>query len=130
VRWCADGEFLAIFLGPAFPASCVQHISDLHSKFALGATPCVEVGETSNLRPLRIGKEKKKKKQDQNIMSTSSKQGGHNDQRPTSIIPHFYIGYHPAATLAIYSGLGQAPNILASISSGLVKKNTQKTHKT
>jgi len=27
---------MAIFLGPAFPASCVQHISDLHSKFALG----------------------------------------------------------------------------------------------
>ena len=29
VRWCPDGDFL----GPAFPA---QHISDLHSKFALG----------------------------------------------------------------------------------------------
>jgi len=24
------------FLGPAFPASCVQHVSDLHPKFALG----------------------------------------------------------------------------------------------
>jgi len=24
------------FLGPAFPASSAQHISDLHSKFALG----------------------------------------------------------------------------------------------
>jgi len=24
------------FLGPTFPASRVQHISDLHSKFALG----------------------------------------------------------------------------------------------
>jgi len=24
------------FLGPAFPASCVRRISDLHSKFALG----------------------------------------------------------------------------------------------
>jgi len=24
------------FLGPAFPATYVQHISDLHSKFALG----------------------------------------------------------------------------------------------
>ena len=30
-----DGEFLAI-LGPVFPASRVLHISDLHSKFALG----------------------------------------------------------------------------------------------
>jgi len=31
VRWCADGEFLH----PVFPASRVQHISDMHSKFAL-----------------------------------------------------------------------------------------------
>jgi len=31
-RW----RFLATFLGPAFAASRVQHISDLHSKFALG----------------------------------------------------------------------------------------------
>jgi len=27
-------------LGPAFPASRVQHISDLHSKFALRHTMC------------------------------------------------------------------------------------------
>jgi len=26
--------------GPAFPASCAQHISDMHSKFALGHTMC------------------------------------------------------------------------------------------
>ena len=34
-----DGAQMAIFgdfLGPVFPASRVQHISDLHSKFALG----------------------------------------------------------------------------------------------
>ena len=30
-RW----RFLATFLGPAFAASRIQHISDLHSKFAL-----------------------------------------------------------------------------------------------
>jgi len=36
VRCRADGEFLVIFLDPAFPASRVQHISDLHSKYALG----------------------------------------------------------------------------------------------
>ena len=35
MRWCPDGEFLAI-LGPAFPASRMQHISDLRPKFALG----------------------------------------------------------------------------------------------
>jgi len=32
IRWWIFGDFL----GSAFPASCVQHISDLHSKFALG----------------------------------------------------------------------------------------------
>ena len=31
-RW----QFLATFLGPAFAASRVQHLSDLHSKFTLG----------------------------------------------------------------------------------------------
>jgi len=31
VRWCPDGDFL----GPAFPASRVQHFSDLHPKFEL-----------------------------------------------------------------------------------------------
>ena len=32
VRWCRDGDFLR----PAFSASHVQYILDLHSKFALG----------------------------------------------------------------------------------------------
>ena len=32
VRWCQCGDFLC----PVFPASRIQHISDLHSKFALG----------------------------------------------------------------------------------------------
>jgi len=31
-RWRIFGGFL----GPAFSASCVQHISDLHFKFVLG----------------------------------------------------------------------------------------------
>jgi len=31
VRWCRDGDVLR----PVFPASCLQHISHLHSKFAL-----------------------------------------------------------------------------------------------
>ena len=35
-RW----RFFAAFLCPVFPASRVQHISDLHSKFALGHTRC------------------------------------------------------------------------------------------
>jgi len=35
VRWCPGGDFWRL-LGPAFAASRVQHISDLHCKFALG----------------------------------------------------------------------------------------------
>jgi len=31
-----DGAHVWQFFGPTFPASCVQHVSDLHSKFALG----------------------------------------------------------------------------------------------
>ena len=55
-RWRRFGDFLR----PAFPASRVQHVSDLHPKFA---TPCVEVWQTSNLRPLRLGEERKNKKE-------------------------------------------------------------------
>jgi len=35
VRWCQDDDFFASLLHPVFPASRVQHISDLHSEFAL-----------------------------------------------------------------------------------------------
>jgi len=53
VQWCADGEFWR-FLSPVFSASRVlQHISDLHSKFAL---------RHISLRSLRLGDEKRKKK--------------------------------------------------------------------
>jgi len=36
VRWCPDGDFFGDFLGPVFPATRAQHISDLRPKFALG----------------------------------------------------------------------------------------------
>ena len=41
VQWCQNGDFLR----PVLSASRLHHISDMHSKFALGprATPCVEV---------------------------------------------------------------------------------------
>ena len=52
-RW----RSLATFLRPVFAASRKQHISDLHS--STRATPCVEVWQTSNLWPLRLGEEKK-----------------------------------------------------------------------
>jgi len=35
VRRCPDGDFLATFLRPVFPASRTQYVSDLRSKFAL-----------------------------------------------------------------------------------------------
>ena len=59
---------------PTFFASCVfsepraagfRPVSKVRTK----ATPCVEVWQTSNLRRLRLGEEKKKKKlQHENIM--------------------------------------------------------------
>jgi len=58
-RWRFFGEFLR----PAFPASRVQHLSDLHSKFALWPHR-VEVWQTSDLRRLRLSEEKKKKKEE------------------------------------------------------------------
>jgi len=47
------------------------------------ATPCVEIWQTSNLRRLRLGEERKKeerkkKPHGKNIMSASATQGGHN----------------------------------------------------
>ena len=73
-----DGAQMAIFLGPAFPASRVHHISDLHSKFALSHTMC---GSTVDIQSptaeIRRGKKDRKKPQGKNIMSTSATQGGH-----------------------------------------------------
>jgi len=42
--------------------SRVQHILDLHSKFALGHTMCRSM--VDNLRPLRLGEEKKKEEEE------------------------------------------------------------------
>jgi len=48
----------ASFLRPVFSASRVQHVSDLHSKFALRPHHVWKYGRP-NLRPLRLGEEKK-----------------------------------------------------------------------
>ena len=58
-RWRFFGEFL----GPAFPASGVQHVSDLHSKFALRPHYVWKY-----VRPLRLGEERKKEEEDRNYM--------------------------------------------------------------
>ena len=51
-------------LGRAFPASRAQHVSDLHSKFALGPHHVSKYGRHPNLRPLRLGDERKRKKKE------------------------------------------------------------------
>jgi len=62
----------------------------------------------STLRPLRLGKEKRKRKktQDDNIMSASATQGGHNKQAYVSVVVfvthdiyklcNYIFGYMPA----------------------------------
>jgi len=69
-RW----EIFGDFLGPAFPAIRVQHISDLHRT---KATPCVKYS-----RLLRLGedkkKERRKKPQGKNIMACPITYGDHN----------------------------------------------------
>jgi len=60
-----DGAQLAIF-GDFF-ASCVfsePHAAGFRPAFEIRtkATPCVEVWQTSNLRPLRLGEEKKEER--------------------------------------------------------------------
>jgi len=71
---------VASFLRPVFPASRVQHISDLHSKFALGPHHVWKYGRHPiSAVEIRPGiKKDRKKSQGKNIMSASAKQGGHN----------------------------------------------------
>jgi len=55
-RWRLFGDFL----GPAFPASRAQHISDLHSKFALGPHHVWKYGNIqSPTAEIRRGKKNK-----------------------------------------------------------------------
>jgi len=58
-----DGAQMATFwrfLHPAFPASHVQHVSDLHSKFALRQVCGSMVYIQSATAEIRRGKKKKK----------------------------------------------------------------------
>ena len=71
MRWCADDDFLAIFLRPAFSASRVEHVSDLRLKFAL--RPHHVWQYTADIQSataeIRRGEKKsrKNKRQDENI---------------------------------------------------------------
>jgi len=77
-RW----QFFASFLRPVFPASCMQHISDLHSKFTLGPHHVWKYGrldiQSAAVEIIRGIKKDRKKPQGKNIMSASAMQGGRN----------------------------------------------------
>jgi len=60
-RW----RFFATFLRPAFPASRVQQVSDLHLKFALRPHHVWKYGMQSTAAEIRRGKKKKKKKKEE-----------------------------------------------------------------
>ena len=53
-RW----RYFASFLRPAFPASRVQQVSDMHSKFALRHTMCGSMADIQSvMAEIRRGKE-------------------------------------------------------------------------
>jgi len=77
VQWCTGGDFLH----PVFPASHVQHISDLHSKFALRPHMCTSMVDIQSptAEKWRGKKEgRRKKAQGKNIIACRITQGGHN----------------------------------------------------
>ena len=101
---------MAIFgdlLGPAFAASRVQRISDLHSKFAQGHTMCPNMVDilsaTAEIRRGKKKEERKKKPQDENVISASAKQGGHNNVVTTAAkyngLPITMYGHNKRALL-------------------------------
>jgi len=53
------GDFFASCIFSEPHAACFRPASEIRTK----ATPCVEVWQTSNLRRLRLGEEKKKKEE-------------------------------------------------------------------
>jgi len=72
------------FLPPVFPASIVQHISDLHTKFAIGPHYVwkymvdIQSAAAEIRRGKKIEEEEGKKPQGKNIMACPITWGGHN----------------------------------------------------
>ena len=66
VRWCQNGDSLR----PVFPASRVQHISDMHSKFALRPHHVWKTGSMVDIQSptaeIRRGKKRRKNKIERN----------------------------------------------------------------
>jgi len=67
-RW----PFFGDFLGPAFPASRAQHVSELHSKFALGPHHVLKYGRQLDIQcaAAAIRRGKKKKEEDRKKETT------------------------------------------------------------
>jgi len=87
VRWCPDGDF-GYFFASCISASRAQHVSDLHSKFAFMPHHVWKTGSmldiqspTAEIRRGKKKKDRKKKLQDENIMSASATQGGHKKEQ-------------------------------------------------
>ena len=80
--WRLFGDFLR----PVFAASRAQHISDLHSKFALRSHHVWKYGNIqSPTAEIRRGKKNKEEETTgQNIMSASATQGGHNNMNASN----------------------------------------------
>ena len=75
-RWWIFGDFL----GPAFSASHMQHISHILPKFALRPRHVWKYGIDIQSLTAEIRREEKKKKpHGKNIMSASAMQSGHNN---------------------------------------------------
>jgi len=73
-RW----QLFGTFLHPVFSVSRVQHVSDLHPKFALKPHHMWKYATAQIMRgKKRRWKERRKKPQDEDIMSASATQGGH-----------------------------------------------------
>ena len=87
---------LATFLRPAFSASGVPHISDMHSKFALRPHHVWNMVDIqSAAAEIRRGKkreERRKKPQGKNIVSAYAAQGGHNEPAVCDSIMWYVIG--------------------------------------
>ena len=96
VRWCPDGDFFGEFLGPAFPATRVQHISDLHSKFALGPHHLSKYGIDIQSATAEIRRVKKKERKNQkggpmpNVMAALPNIGGALCSTPQSLANAYY----------------------------------------
>jgi len=63
-----DGAQIAIFgdfFASCISASRVQHVSDLYLKFAIRSHHCMHVWQTSTLRRLRLGEERKKEEEEE-----------------------------------------------------------------